>query len=144
MLVNVFSLNYTYGALNFFFSGLHIYSSYRKWNLRAFSPAGMSQHHISEKQKNIEFPSNIALVRKKRCYFLQKHLLFMCFMINWKNFPFFYFQLITCLRPEISEQMIPTMLQCPVQVIGLELLHSLILAFLNKEVKDDEDISTTS
>ena len=66
MLVNVFSLNYTYGALNFFQWLTYYYSSYRKWNLRAFSPAGMSQHHISEKQKNIEFPSNIALVRKRK------------------------------------------------------------------------------
>ena len=89
MLVNVFSLNYTYGALNFFFSGLHIYSSYRKWNLRAFSPAGMSQHHISEKQKNIEFPSNIALVRKKKMLFSTATSLIYVFHDQLEEFSFF-------------------------------------------------------
>lgn len=66
MLVNVFSLNYTYGALKNFQCLTYYYYSYRKSNLRAFSPAAMSQHHIWEKQKNIELPSSIELVRKKK------------------------------------------------------------------------------
>ena len=94
MLVNVFSLNYTYGALKIFQCLTYYYYSYRKSNLRAFSPAAMSQHHIWEKQKNIELPSSIELVRKKKDAIFYSNMSYLC--ASWSTgriFPFSTFSL---------------------------------------------------